>query len=45
MEDIIIDKIRKGYANEVWVAVREFNGEIYCDIREHYHPDERRGLV
>ena len=38
VEDIVIAKIKKSTASEVWVVAKEYNGKPLCDIREYFHP-------
>ena len=35
--DIVIAKIKKSAASEVWVVAKEYNGKPLCDIREYFH--------
>ena len=37
--DVIISRIRKNGASEIWVVLRQFKGVELCDIREHFLPD------
>ena len=38
-DELIISKIRKNAANEIWVALKKFKGSELCDIREYFLPD------
>jgi hypothetical protein len=35
--DIVIAKIKKSSANEVWVVLTEFTGDLRLDLREYFH--------
>lgn len=39
--DVVISKIRKSSSNEVHVAIREYAGNHFCDVREHFHPEDK----
>jgi hypothetical protein len=37
---IVVDKIRKTSASEVWILLDEYNGQRRCDVREYFRPDD-----
>jgi hypothetical protein len=39
-DDLVIAKIRKGSASEVWITVTEYAGLSRLDVREHFRPSD-----
>lgn len=37
--ELIISRIRKSAANEVWIVLKKYMGKDLCDIREYFLPD------
>ncbi|MBZ5497789.1 MAG: transcriptional coactivator p15/PC4 family protein [Acidobacteriia bacterium] len=37
-EDIVIAKIRKNAASEIWVVAKGYAEKRTCDVREYFHP-------
>lgn len=38
-QELIVSRIRKSAANEVWVVLKRYMGKDFCDIREYFLPD------
>lgn len=38
-KELIISRIRKSAANEVWIILKKYKGKDLCDIREYFMPD------
>jgi hypothetical protein len=37
-KNTIVAKLKKSSVSEVWVAAKEYNNKVVCDIREYFHP-------
>jgi hypothetical protein len=37
---LLINKIKKSSVSEIWIGLKEYEGKVSCDLREHFRPDE-----
>lgn len=38
-------KIKKNASSELWIALNEYQGKLYLDVREHFFSNDERGWL
>jgi len=39
-DDVVIAKIKKNAISEIWIVAKVYEGNLSCDIREYFRPDD-----